>query len=354
MANIFEGSKINSILKDERYLYPDFVPEQLLFRDEEIGEMVFSLKPATQGKKPTNLFLSGVPGTGKTVCSKHVLSELNEFSDRVKTIYINCFENNSLNSILVKLTNTLGYPVPNRGLAIEEIYQRFISVIRSKKTIPIIVFDEAEQLIKKEETKKLLYDLSRVDEQFNLFIGLVFISNDNKFLEFLDDRVRSSIHALTLNFEKYTAQELKEILKERSRFAFFDNSLENDVIALTAAHASKLGDARIAIDILLKAARLAEKENSKKVKVSHVRKSFMQEKSVKFEISLNLTPQEKLIIDFVKDKEVSSGEIYKNLKNEFAERTLRNAIGELVSKNILETRKIQKDKGITRLIKKKQ
>ncbi len=353
MANIFQGSKINTIIKDERYLYPDFVPEQLPFRDEEIGEMVFCLKPATQGKKPSNLFLSGVPGSGKTVCSKYVLSELSEFSDRVKTVYINCFENNSQNSILVKLTNFLGYPVPNRGLAIEEIFQRFIAVIKSKKVIPIIVFDEAEQLLKKEDTKKLLYDFSRIGEQFNLFLGMIFISNDINFLTSLDDRVRSSLHPSTLNFEKYGSQELKEILKERSNFAFFQNVLDTDVIALSAAHAAKLGDARIAISVLLNAARLAEKENSKMVKVEHVRKSFMTERPVKIEISNNLSEQEKLIFDFLDDKEVTAGEIYLKFKKDFAERTLRKAITDLESKNIIVAKKVKKGRGITRLLSKK-
>jgi len=353
MANIFEGSKVNTILKDERYLYPDFVPEQLPFRDREIGEMVFCLKPATQGKKPSNLFLTGVPGSGKTVSSKYVLSELSEFSDRTKTIYINCFENNSQNSILVKLTNLLGYPIPNRGLAIEEIFQRFIAVLRTKKIIPIVVFDEAEQLLKKEDTKKLLYDFSRLGEQFNLFLGMIFISNDPNFLSLLDDRVRSSLHASTLTFEKYTSLELKEILKKRANFAFFPNTLENEVIPLSAAHASRLGDARIAITVLLNAARLAEKENSKIVKVEHVRKSFMVERPVKVEISSNLTKQEQLILDFLVDKEVTAGEIYLKFKKDFAERTLRKAITDLESKGVISAKKVKKGRGITRLLSKK-
>lgn len=353
MANIFQSAKINSIIKDERQLYPDFVPSTIPFRDKEIGEMVFCLKPATEGKKPTNLFLTGVPGSGKTVSSKYVLNELSEFSDRTKTIYINCFENNSYNSILVKLTNYFGYPVPNRGLASEEIFQRFIAVLKSKKITPIIVLDEAEQLLKKEDTKKLLYEFSRINEQFNIFLGMIFISNDASFLNFLDDRVRSSIHASTINFEKYSSFELKEILKERAKFAFFDNVFENDVIALCAAHAAVLGDARIAITVLLNAARFAEKENSKQIKVSHVRKAFMQERPVKVEISKNLTKQEKLILDFLENKEVTAGEIYSKFKNEFAERTLRKAITDLESKNIIVAKKVKKGRGITRLLSKK-
>lgn len=353
MANIFSGSKINNILKEEKYLYPDFIPERILFRDSEIDEMVFCLKPAASGKKPTNLFLTGVPGTGKTACSKYVLGELLEFSDRVKTVYINCFENSSLGSILVKLTNSFGYPVPSRGFSNEEIFERLVAVIKNKKIIPIIVFDEAEQLLKKEDTKKMLYDLSRLKEQSGLIIGMAFISNDISFLSFLDDRVRSSINASKIVFEKYTSLQLKEILKERAKFAFFANTFDDNVIPLVAAHASKLGDARVAIDLLLRSARLAERENSKIINVSHVRKSFVDEKPIKIELSSNLSNQEKQILDLISVNELTAGQIYEKLNKNFSERTLRNAISNLESKNLVCAKKIRQGRGFTRLICKK-
>jgi archaeal cell division control protein 6 len=353
MGNIFNAKTETNILKDERFLYPDYLPELLPFRDRELSEMVFGLKPATCGQKPTNLFLTGPPGTGKTVCSKFVLNELSEFSDRSKTVYINCFELNSRVGILAKITNYFGYPVPNRGLASEEIFQRFVAVIRNKRIIPIIVFDEAEQLLKNEDTKDLLYDLSRLNEQAQLLIGLIFISNDNMFLSFLDDRIRSSLNASVLNFEKYTHQQLKQILTQRAKFAFMSNVLDEDVIGLCAANASKKGDARLAIDILLKSARFAEKENSQKVKVQHVRRAFEQEVPVKVEITSTLSEQEKLILGLLSKSDLNSGEIYQKLSKQFAERTLRQAITDLEEKKLVEIEKIQKGKGFTRIIRKK-
>jgi archaeal cell division control protein 6 len=352
MGNLFDTKIETHILKDERFLYPDYLPEILPFRDREVSEMVFGLKPATQGKKPTNLFLTGVPGTGKTVSSKFVLNELSEFSDRAKPVYINCFETNSRHGILAKATNFFGYPVPSRGLSSEEIFERFVAVIRNKKIVPIMVFDEAEQLLKQEDTKKLLYDLSRLNEQSNLLIGLIFISNDNMFLSLLDDRIRSSLNASIIDFEKYTHQQLKQILLERAKFAFLPNVLEDEVVGLCAAHAANKGDARLAIDVLLKSARFCEKENSSKLKVSHVRKAFQQEGPVKVEITDNLTKQETLILDILSKSELNSGEIYIKLKGDFAERTLRKAITDLEAKKLVQIEKVQKGKGFTRIVRK--
>ena len=356
MANIFESQKFDGVFKDERFLYPEFVPQALPFRDGEISELVFCLKPATQGKRPTNVFVFGKPGTGKTVSLKFVLNELEEFSDRAKCLYINCFEFSSKQAIIAKITNTLGYAVADRGVGFDEVFSRFVAVLKSTKVVPIIVFDEAEQLLKDEQRKSLLYDLSRLPEQHKLSIGLVFISNDNFFLSHLDDRVRSSLGASSVPFEQYSPAELKEILLQRAKFAFNDFVLDNDVIPLCAAHAAKLGgDARIAVDLLLKAGRLAQRAGSKKVSVKQVRDSFMQEKPVKVEVVSNLSEQEKEILVYLEknaDKSIDSGVIYSAFEKKYAERTLRFAISSLEAKHLIKTEKLVKGRGTTRLIKK--
>lgn len=346
MVNIFSNSVENHILKDERFLYPDYVPEKLPFRDEEIEELVFCLKPLSTGKKPIHLFVYGPPGTGKTVSLKFVLKELEEFSDRVKGVYINCFEYSSRHAILAKLTNTFGYPVSERGISTEEIFDRFVAVLRTKKITPFIIFDEAEQLLN-EDSKKLLYDLSRLSEQFKINVGLAFISNDNFFLSKLDDRIRSSLQASSISFEKYTHVELKEILNERAKFAFYPNTLSDSVIGLCAAHASKNnGDARVAIDVLLKSARNAERANSKKIELVHVRLAFTQEKVKKIEVLSTLSKQEQLVVDFIsKNDGVDSGKIYSAFKKEYAERTLRQAINDLEEKKLINSEKIKKGRG---------
>ena len=354
MSNVFDKKPEKGILKDERFLYPDYVPERLPFRDAEIDSIAFALKPAATGKKPENMFVYGKPGTGKTVTLKYVLGELTEYSDRAKCLYVNCFETGTRHSILAKSTNFFGYAVPHRGLGSEEIYDRFVALLKNREFIPVLVFDEAEQLLKDEEAKKLLYDLSRLGEQKKVLLGMVFISNDEFFLSQLDDRVRSSLQASNLKFEPYSPPQLKEILGERAKYAFNPNVLEDDVVPLCAAHAAKNGgDARMAIDTLLRAARLAEKEAAGKVGVKHVRASFMQEKPVKIELSSNLTPQEQLILDFIGDGEADAGTIYKKLGKKFAERTLRKAISSLESKKLVKTKKVVKGRGFTRIISRK-
>src|SRR3989344_8670777 len=107
--NIFASMPAEkSVFLDERYLYPEFVPERLPHREREIDSLVYCFNPVLNGKKPLNVFLAGSTGVGKTVCAKFVLKELEGSFDRAKTLYLNCFEFNSRASVLGAIANFVG------------------------------------------------------------------------------------------------------------------------------------------------------------------------------------------------------------------------------------------------------
>src|SRR3990167_7065903 len=125
--NVFsKAGKLREVFKSERFLYPEFVPERLPHRDAEIDNLVYCFQPLTKGLKAHNMFVFGKTGVGKTACVKFVLNELQEFSDRVKALYLNCFEFNSRHSIISKLSNFLGLAMPSRGLSTAELYESLL------------------------------------------------------------------------------------------------------------------------------------------------------------------------------------------------------------------------------------
>ena len=102
-------------------------------------------------------------------------------------------------------------------------------------------------------------------------LSIVGISNDLKFLDSLDPRVRSSLGEEEIVFSPYNALQLQEILKERAEQAFRPNVLDDGVISKCAAFAAREhGDARRALDLLRVAGELGERDGSGKVKIEHV------------------------------------------------------------------------------------
>lgn len=356
---IFGNAERCAIFKDERFLYPEYIPEKLPFREAQIAEIANSLRPLLRNGRPQNLFLFGPSGTGKTVTAKYVLRELEEQTSKAKGIYINCFEFHTRNAVLNKLCIALGNPVPRRGLASDEIYNELICTLKAKGIMPIVVLDEADQLIRDKTSSQLLYDLLRTAELHSIHIGIVLISNIPDALVLLDDRVRSSLSAAMIEFKQYTPQQLKQILGERAKNAFFEDALEEDVINLAAAYAAKCnGDARIAINSLLVAGRIAEKECAKKLSVEHLRKAFENIKPRALEKALpHLDMHEKEILKIMCNREkVFSGELYKiycsKVEQPITERSFREKLNRLAELKLLEVSDVTSGvRGRTREIK---
>ncbi|MBN2126975.1 MAG: AAA family ATPase [Candidatus Diapherotrites archaeon] len=350
--------KHESVFKNELVLYPEFVPSLLLHRDNEIDSMVYAFNPVLEGKKPLNVFLTGSTGTGKTVSVRFVLRELENTSDRGKHLYLNCFEYNTRAGILFKLANFLGCVVPRRGMSTDELFEKVVEYLKKADFIPIVVLDEVDQLLLLEEESKILYDLLRINEYAGKSIGLVLISNDLELKSKLDDRIKSSLTEEAIEFNKYTPVQLKDILWNRAKIAFFEEAISKEVIDLSAAHSAKLGgDARIALSALLKAGRIADKLNSPKLELIHLNSAFSESDSAskkKAEIFLN--ENEKNLMKLISDKkELNSGELYELYSTKFpslSERTLREIINSLESKKLISSEMISLgNKGKTRKIK---
>jgi cell division control protein 6 len=356
--NVFsKTAKLHEVFKNERFLYPEFVPERLPFRDAQIDELVFSLKPLSEGRKARNVFAFGSTGTGKTATIKFVLKELQEFTDRVKALYLNCFEKNSRHAVLVELANALGAAVPERGLSTAEVHSEAMQLLKAQQFSPILVLDEFDQLLANDGVE-LLYDILRIPEQGLKPIPVILVSNNPELLALLEGRVKSSLQAVSLNFEPYSPMQLKEILKQRAEYAFIEGVLEKEVINVAAAHSAKLGgDARIAIESLLNAGRIAERENSAKVGLKHLKQAFEAvEPSIGRKKIPLLSKDEKTLLAVLSKHPggIDSGGLFKafcKVGGKISERHFRGIVSSLEKQKVLNAEQTTKGRGKTRIIK---
>jgi hypothetical protein len=108
----------------------------------------------------------------------------------------------------------------------------------------------------------------------NSRVSIMGISNDLKFTDFLDPRVKSSLGEEEIVFPPYDANQLRDILRHRADVAFKPDVLTDDVIPLCAAFAAQEhGDARRALDLLRCAGEFAERDGVEVVSAEHVRRA---------------------------------------------------------------------------------
>ena len=317
-----------SIIKNRDILHFTYIPEIILHRKSEQEQVTQSLLPILKKSRPSNLLVYGKPGTGKTLVVKKVLSKIQERVEKsnfpIRLVYSNSKEETTLYGLLVSLGRQLDLKekeLPTTGLAISEVFKRLLNKIDEEKLNAIFVIDEIDylaQLVAK-TGKDILYQLTRANERLNQgSLTLVGISNDLTFKEKLDPRVISSLGEEEVVFTNYNVEQIKKILEERINKSFVENSVEESALNLIAALAGgEHGDARRAIDLLRVAGELAERQQSDKVTIEHVREASQKMEENKEEKSLKSFPlHEKLIlIAIMKANGSSTGEIYSSYKN---------------------------------------
>ena len=283
MANqldkIFESFDKNFIFKDKSALQINHQPKEIIYRDEQINQIASILAPILRGERPSNLFLYGKTGTGKTLSIKHVREHLlkrvkEDVGFQLRIEYLNCKLKKVSDTeyrILAELIRKMGGQVPTTGLPTESVYNKFIEIVDEKKQLVVLILDEIDYTVKK-ISDDFLYNLTRLNSELSKAqISIVGISNDLTFLESVDARVRSSLSEEEVIFPPYNAVQLKEILKKRADEVFKPNVVNEGVVEKCAAYAARShGDARRALDLLRVAGELSEREGSKKILLAHI------------------------------------------------------------------------------------
>lgn len=369
--------KSEGLFIDREVMRPTYMPEILPHREKEINDLAAALVPALRGETPSNVFIYGKTGTGKTAVTKFVGKELlrkgKETGKNVNFIYLNCevvdTQYRLLQNIANHFINEWNDHVPFTGWPTDEVYAKVKTMMDKEKTVTVVVLDEIDKL----KGDEALYNLTRINSELeNARVSVIGISNDLKFTEFLDPRVKSSLGEENMVFYPYDANQLQDILWERVRMALKPDTIENDVVPLCAAlSAQEHGDARRALDLLRVSAELAERSNQEKISRANVR---MAQNKIEIdriiEVVRTLPNQSKLVLYsiIVFDKQnkkegriqsMTTGEVY-DIYKEFCKKThftgltqrrIADLISELDMLGIITARVISKGRhGRTREI----
>lgn len=292
--------------KNREALLDDYTPDLLVGRDDELDEYHAALLPAINGEQPDNIFLYGKAGVGKTASTRFLLHRLQQDADQyavnIHSEMVNCDGLDSSYRVSVELVNNYRDPesqISESGYARSQVYDMLWQELDRHGGLHIIVLDEVDHL----KDDSLLYQLSRARENANITearVAVIGISNDLTFKDALSPKVRSSLCERAISFSTYDANELRAVLEQRRKVAFQADVLSEDVIPLCAAYgAQESGDARKALDLLMKAGDKAREDESttEVVTEEHVRKGrqMLEREEIQKGI-IDLNEQERLIL----------------------------------------------------------
>ncbi len=370
IEEIFDSFDRNGIFKNKNLLQSNYKPEEILHRKDQIKQVASILAPILRCERPSNLFLFGKTGTGKTLSIQYVRESLlkrikKDVDFKLRIEYLNCKLKKISDTeyrILAELIKKMGGDVPDTGLPTQAVYSRFIDLIDSEKQLIVLILDEIDQTVKK-ISNDFLYNLTRLNAELSKSqICVVGISNDLTFLDQVDPRVRSSLSEEEVVFPPYNAIQLQEILKNRSLEAFKENVVDGGVIEKCAAYAAREhGDARRALDLLRVAGELAERDSSERIQLKHIDDANSKiEKDKILDVISSEPKQFQLVLYSIiklteqnKDEPFFTGDVYnyyqdlclRNKSEVLTQRRVSDIIQEFDMLGIINVRVISKGRG---------
>jgi cell division control protein 6 len=266
------------IISDYAKLEFDYVPDKLVHRDAQMKQLTSIFKSVVEAKRSQIAFLYGGVGTGKSALSKRFCLDFREWArikgKRAEFVVVNCRSRNTPSGALLKILDKFQPNFPDRGFSTTEMLEILRKQITKESILLVVILDEVDMLIKRSGSD-LLYSLSRFDDEKvsapKHSLSLILISQRN-IHDFLDAATISTIKRTNqIGFDKYSKEELKDIVGQRVELAFFPGTVEEDVIAFIAEISTEFGDARFAIELLENAGRIANEEGADSVGPEHVR-----------------------------------------------------------------------------------
>ncbi|MGQ9479718.1 MAG: Cdc6/Cdc18 family protein [Thermoproteota archaeon] len=359
LNRVFDRMVLKSIIfKNRDALRHDYIPDHLPHRENEIKYIGEVVAPLLLHNKASNLFVYGKTGTGKTAVVRFVLNILSkkakELRSNIRCLMVNSRIEGSEYRILASISHQIGLPVPFTGLATAEVFKRIINYIKANNLYLLIALDEIDVIVKK-EGENLLYELSRINENFPSHrVSFIGVSNEITFKQILDPRILSTLSEEELVFKPYTSDELFDILMERAKEAFHENVYDTSVIRYIAAlSASEHGDARRALDLLRVAAETAERDNQDMITVECVREAIRKiERNQVNEVIKTLPLHSKMLLIAIlrnlgnMEAQHTSGEIYSEYRSlaanlgveSLTDRRLSSLLNELESAGIISSK----------------
>lgn len=250
-------------------LHVSRAPEHLPCREDEFSRVYSHLLTALEEGRGECLYISGVPGTGKTATVMRVIHTL-ECDSRDGTVP--AFDFVSINGM--KLTDpnqayvTLWRELNKRNNSVQKrltashaqtLLEKHFSAesARQSRRMAVVLMDELDLLVTKKQT--VMYNFFDWPNRPCSQLIVIAVANTMDLPErVLSNRVASRLGLVRINFAPYNFQQLSTIVTSRLEGV---DAFESDAIIFCARKVSSVtGDARRALDICRRATELLQEQ----------------------------------------------------------------------------------------------
>ncbi|KAF7460201.1 origin recognition complex subunit 1 [Marmota monax] len=255
-ANMLEEARLR--------LHVSAVPESLPCREQEFQGIYNFVESKLLDRTGGCMYISGVPGTGKTATVHEVIRCLQQAAQtddipRFQYIEVNGMKLTEPHQVYVQILQKLTGQKATANHAAELLAQRFCTG-RSPQETTVLLVDELDLLWTHKQD--IMYNLFDWPTHKEAQLVVLAIANTMDLPErIMMNRVSSRLGLTRLSFQPYTHSQLQQILMSRLKHL---KAFEDDAIQLVARKVAALsGDARRCLDICRRATEICEFSHEK-------------------------------------------------------------------------------------------
>ena len=298
-SNLIDSSVVGGDMEMDMYsdairrLHISVLPEKLPCRQIERDKVYNDLKNAIIGRQSTKpMFISGMPGTGKTATAHATVNELLKEAEKgdlpvFDFIEINCLKLQSpQEAYTVAWRGITDQVVPPKS-ANQKLSQLFeTAALNSHQTaqrlVTICLIDELDFLVTRDE--EVLFNFFTWPIMKDSLFVVIGISNQMDLPERLTTRVASRVQMDRLRFNPYSHDQIKEILEERLK-ELGPSIFEKGALSFVARKAATVaGDLRAALKICQRAIEMARDQKQRIDKYNATKEASSKADTPSFDI----------------------------------------------------------------------
>jgi cell division control protein 6 len=312
-----------TLFRDPEVFEFDYVPEQFQFRENQMRELAFQIRPGLRGGRPLNSICKGIPGTGKTTSVRKLFSEIEETTKKLVPVYVNCQIDNTKFAIFSQIYRKLtGHLPPASGTSFKQLFDAICRILLKDELVLLVALDDANYLLYENEINKVLYTLLRAHEAYEgIRTGVIVIISDIEvdLLQAVDARVSSVFRPTEIYFPPYDQAEIRGIMQARVMQGLYPGVLPDEMLSLVIDQTQKSGDLRVGIDLLKRATLNAELAARRTIERDDICGAYLVSKYLHLSFTIKtLRDEEKNVLRVlagasIKEQEMNAGEVYKTL-----------------------------------------
>jgi len=280
IQTLYAKRRKNSLILNPDYLDDEKLPEEertavlkeifnRRIREPQLARIAQHLTPVLDGGHPPAALIYGPTGSGKTVSLLHLLSSFERVCAKrgmpFRYFYVDLTSPKTyfgaLNEVALAMDGS-GRRY-RKGIPIGYMQERIVEIMNRYHGTLCLLIDEADNV--RPNADALLTFLGKtLPRKVGCRLILIMLTNRLDWEKALDPRILSFLKKSDFIFEPYDALDLYEILKQRVEKALDERKVEEGALRRIAAYASReTGDARKAVELLVKAAKVAEDTTGK-------------------------------------------------------------------------------------------